>query len=178
MVFLVIISLVFLTTSHTQASEIYPTIGIPLEIVQYASVFMVSFSLGAWMLRERYQHTQTVKNKQNFSTISWRDFEELAGEYYRKKGYSVQVVGGSGGDGGIDLIAKKRFRKTIVQCKHWKNKIGVSIVREMFGVMHAESAHRVVIICSGQFTSEAIAFAEGKPIELVDGPTFIKRLNK
>ena len=40
----------------------------------------------------------------------------------------------------------------------------------MFGIMVAESAATVSVLTSGYFTQEAKNFAEGKPIDLVDGP--------
>jgi restriction system protein len=57
-----------------------------------------------------------------------------------------------------------------VQCKQWRSKnVGVAVIREMFGVMTAESASKVVIICCGGFTRDATSFAENKPIELIGG---------
>ena len=47
--------------------------------------------------------------------------------------------------------------------------LGVSVVREMFGVMIAERTTTVLIVSSGQFTGEAERFAEGKPIRLMNG---------
>lgn len=46
----------------------------------------------------------------------------------------------------------------------------------MLGVLARENADRVVIIGTGYFTKEAQAWANGQPIELVDGPTLLKRL--
>jgi len=51
-----------------------------------------------------------------------------------------------------------------VQCKHWRAfKVGVREVRELFGVMVAERAHRAIFIASGSYTREARDFAGGKP---------------
>ena len=56
-----------------------------------------------------------------------------------------------------------------MQCKHWKAwKVNVKPVRELFGVMTAEKADSAIFITSGEYTSEALKFAEGKPIELID----------
>lgn len=75
-----------------------------------------------------------------------------------------------GADGGIDLLLKKDDETHIVQCKQWrKSKIGVAVVREMFGVLKASSAKSVYVVCSGHFTKEAIAFSAKLPITLVDG---------
>ena len=90
-------------------------------------------------------------------------------EAYRRQGYRV-TEGGFGADGGIDLELRKGDERVIVQCKQWKaQKVGVSVVREMFGVLTASNAAKVVVICSGKFTQQAIDFASDKPIVLIDG---------
>ena len=76
-----------------------------------------------------------------------------------------------GADGGVDIRLVKNGETHLVQCKQWRsNKVGVNIVREMFGVMTAQKAASVIIVTSGHFTREAQDFAAGKPIQLVDGP--------
>jgi restriction system protein len=68
-------------------------------------------------------------------------------------------------------VLKKDERCILVQCKQWKAwKVGVPVVREVFGVMTAEKAHRAIIVTSGTFTQDAHTFANGKPIDLVEGP--------
>jgi restriction system protein len=105
-----------------------------------------------------------------FRTISWREFEELVGEAYRRKGYMVTENGGGGADGGVDLILRKGGEKLLVQCKHWKmDKVGVKVARELYGVVAAEAASGGIVISSGTFTQEAKDFARGKPLELLDG---------
>lgn len=107
--------------------------------------------------------------------MSWRDFERLVGEAYRRQGYAVlQETGGGGPDGGIDLVLQKDG-KHVVQCKHWKAyRVGVKEVRELLGLVTAELAERGVLITSGRFTSEAQAFARGKPLTLVDGAQLLE----
>jgi restriction system protein len=108
-------------------------------------------------------------------TISWQKFEVLVGETYRRKSYTVSESGGGGADGGVDLILRKNGEKLLVQCKHWKMaKVGVKVVRELYGVVAAEGATGGVVISSGTFTQESRDFARGKPIELVDGSELIK----
>lgn len=106
----------------------------------------------------------------NLSTISWHQFEELVGEAYRRMGYQVTGNTCGGADGGIDLMLRKGGEKTLVQCKHWKSsQVGVSIIREHYGVMCKEQADHGIVVCSGRFTEDAIAFAKGLPLDLVDG---------
>lgn len=102
--------------------------------------------------------------------LHWKTFEELLGEAYRRQGYTVEENHGTGPDGGVDLRLHKSGRLILVQAKQWKTfKIGVPVVREMYGLMVDQKAQEVRIVTSGRFTQDARAFAQGKPIELVEG---------
>jgi len=103
--------------------------------------------------------------------MSWREFERLVGEAYRLQGYQVTETGGGGADGGIDLVLTKGNEKFLVQCKQWKAyKVGVEVVRELYGVMAAKGATGGFVVTSGQFSGDAKAFADGRNVQLVDGP--------
>jgi restriction system protein len=111
--------------------------------------------------------------------ISWREFEDLVGEAYRRKGYAVTETGGGGADGGVDLILRRGGEKLLVQCKHWKMyKVGVKIVRELYGVVAAERATGGIVISSGTFTQEASDFARGKPLELLNGSELLRLISE
>jgi restriction system protein len=103
-------------------------------------------------------------------SLGWKEFEELVAEAYRRQGYAVKENLGAGPDGGVDLVLKKDGNVILVQCKQWRNvKVGVSVIREMYGIMTARHANGVIIITSGLFTQEAKNFAAGKPMDLVEG---------
>jgi restriction system protein len=103
--------------------------------------------------------------------MSWREFELLVGEAFRLQGYSVTELGGAGADGGVDLVLRKGNERFLVQCKQWKAfKVGVDVVRQLYGVMAAQGAAGGFVITSGTFTTDAKAFAEGRNVKLVDGP--------
>lgn len=58
--------------------------------------------------------------------------------------------------------------KYLLQRKQWKAmKVGVAVVRELYGVMTAERAVGGFVVASGEFTADAQAFAEGRSITLV-----------
>ncbi len=102
--------------------------------------------------------------------ISWQEFERLVGEAFRRRGYTVRETP-AGADGGVDLILERGSRTTLVQCKQWnKRNVDVRTVRELYGVVVAEGAVAGIVVCCGRFTHEARAFAEGEPLELIDGP--------
>jgi len=87
-----------------------------------------------------------------------------------RQGYSVSenIVGGT--DGGADLVPDKDAERFLVRCKHWRaQSVGVSVVRELKGVMAVRGAVGGFVVTSGTFTPEAVAFAAQGNIELVDG---------
>jgi len=106
--------------------------------------------------------------------MSWRQFELLAGEAFRRQGYTVEETGLGGADGGIDLILHRNGQTILVQCKQWKNwQVGVKVVREMYGLLMHHQAAAVKIVALGDYTSDARRFAQGKPIELIHGGELI-----
>jgi restriction system protein len=102
--------------------------------------------------------------------MTWHEFEMLVGEAFRRDGYAVTENGGGGADGGIDLILKKGGEKFLVQCKQWRAyKVGVTTIRELYGVMAAGGAAGGFVVTSGVYTTEAKSFAEDRNIDLIDG---------
>ena len=101
--------------------------------------------------------------------ISWQYFELLVGELFRRRGYAV-VETPAGADGGIDLVARRDGETVLVQCKHWRSRdVGVTVVREVFGVVTAREASGGAVVTGGRFTAEAVKFARQVNIELIDG---------
>lgn len=148
-----------------------------------SGIFAFLFLVGAFMSfiggMRRKKLLNNIDKMESIRNLSWQEFELLVGEYFRRKGYAVQDNGGGGADGGIDLVLTKVNQKTIVQCKRWKNvQVGVSPVRELYGVMVAENASACVFVSSGRYTQEAESFANNKPIELIDGEALYKLISE
>jgi restriction system protein len=102
--------------------------------------------------------------------MSWVEFEAVVAEAFRLQGFSVQERGGPHADGGVDLVARKGSEMFLVQCKQWRAfKVGVDVVRELYGVMAARGAAGGYVVTSGSFTAEASTFADGRNIRLIDG---------
>jgi restriction system protein len=113
--------------------------------------------------------------KPAITSMSWRDFERLVGEVFRRQGFTVSGFGGQGPDGGVDLELTKNGERYLVQCKHWrKRQVGVTVVRELNGVVSAQGAHGGFVVTGGEFSREAREFAESCGIKLVDGPALEK----
>ncbi len=48
--------------------------------------------------------------------------------------------------------------------------MGVDVVRQLYGVMAAKGATGGFVVTSGRFTEDAIGFASGRNVTLIDGP--------
>ena len=103
-------------------------------------------------------------------TLSPQDFEHLVARLYTRLGYRVQVTGGSH-DGGIDLVAEREGRRHYIQCKRYSTRqVPVGAVRDFYGAMADKAASgKGFFITTSTFTLEAERFAQGKPLELIDG---------
>lgn len=153
------------TGQMTKALAMFGQYIVPLAFVLGAFASVVGRRKRANLYE--YVSKQPVKNALN--GISWREFEMLVGEWFRKQGYAVTETGGVA-DGGIDLILNKDGETYLVQCKQWKAyKVGVNIVRELLGVMVTQGASGGYLVTSGVFTKEARHFAEDSNIKLIDG---------
>lgn len=130
--------------------------------------------VSAWRRRERRQMVTDVARSRAADVLdgmTWQQFEKLVGEGFRLQGYWVAETGGGGADGGVDLVLVRGTEKFLVQCKQWRAfKVGVDVVRELYGVMAARGATGGFVVTSGRFTEEAAAFAQGRNVTLIDGP--------
>lgn len=145
------------------------------KVLQYLVplLCLAGAGLSAWRRKERaglLARATGADTSLEVSRMSWQQFELLVGEAFRSQGYKVAELGGAGPDGGVDLVLSKDGARYLVQCKQWRAfKVGVSVVRELFGVMAAQKAAGGFLVTSGRLTEEAKAFAEGKNITLIDG---------
>lgn len=111
--------------------------------------------------------------------LEWKRFEQLCAVYFRTLKFRVEEVG-PGPDDGIDLrlyVGSERRPGVLVQCKAWKSwKVGVKEVRELFGVMASEIVAEGIFMTTSTFTREAVEFARGKSIALIDGDDLLRKL--
>jgi hypothetical protein len=109
---------------------------------------------------------------QDLDTLDPYQFEDLIARLLEKMGLDVEETKRSG-DGGVDVIAHSDEPITgglfVIQCKKYSSKVGVPKVRDLYGVVHHLNASKGILITNADFTQQAKDFAEGKPIELIDG---------
>ena len=129
-------------------------------------------ALVLWRRRRASLQTQVVADgtRRALAQMSWQAVEELVGEYFRRREFSVTESRRAGPDGGFDLELTKRGEYYLVQCKHWHTpSVDVDTVREFHRVMAARHAVRGFVVTSGSFSNEAQKFAESREIELING---------
>lgn len=144
--------------------------------------FVIGAGISAYGKHKRAALFTDVQGGSSASVLngmSWQEFEMLVGEAFRRRGYTVSETGGGGADGGVDIVLRKDGEKFLVQCKQWKAyKVGVTTIRELYGVMAAGGAAGGFVVTSGVFTQEAKSFAEGRNIDLIDGSELTAMIKK
>jgi restriction system protein len=119
--------------------------------------------------RRLFADTKRTAEDADLLNLTWQDFEHLVGQAFRERGFAVTETD-AGPDGGVDLELRKDGELHLVQCKRWRaRKVGVEVVRELYGVMSARGAVGGYVVSSGVFSDEAKHFAAGRNIDLWDG---------
>lgn len=146
-------------------------------ILQYVlpALLLAGAAISAWAVFQKHRNYANVAGELGqdaLEMLSWREFEQLVAEFFRRKGFAVENRGGHMPDGGVDLVASIGDDRYLVQCKHWRvQRVGVAVVREICGVAAAEGAAGVFVVTSGSFTEEARKFVADNriDIELITG---------
>lgn len=163
-------------TDNQLINMVFKALAIPAPYFAIFISLIAPFSF--FNARRKAKQLDAQKSIETIRQLHWRNFEELVAEAYRRQGYRV-TEGGFGADGGIDLELRKGEELILVQCKQWKaQKVGVSVAREMFGVLTASNANKVIVICSGKFTQQAIVFASDKPVTFIDGNELLSLIHE
>ena len=143
--------------------------------IPIAALFLAFAVLSAFHAWRRGTLLESQTSLDSIRNMSWKSFEFLVSEAFRRRGYSVSENLGSGADGGIDLVVSRHSERHLVQCKNWKTRtVGVAPVRELYGLVTAESADGGILVCTGTYSKEAEQFSKGKPLRLVDGAELLR----
>jgi restriction system protein len=92
--------------------------------------------------------------------IGPRKFEEVVAELLSRQGYEVQLTPSSR-DGGFDIYAAKKEGLGqflyLVECKRLvpPRKVGVGVVRSLYGTVQSRRATAGVVVTTSHFTSDA-----------------------
>ncbi len=108
----------------------------------------------------------------NINSLTGQEFEKLVYDIFTRMGFRSQLTKTSG-DGGIDIIAHYDglvFKgKYLIQCKRWISTVGEPELRDLYGTTVAENALKGILVTTSTFSRQALEFAKGKNLELIDG---------
>lgn len=111
-----------------------------------------------------------IERPELLDNIEGREFEELVGQWFRKKGYNVEYDFHHR-DRGYDFIVQPfQNSKAIIEVKKYKttSQVPVSVVRQLVGTMSLEQVPVGIVISSAPFTKSAKYFVEDiKPTVLL-----------
>jgi hypothetical protein len=108
----------------------------------------------------------------------WFSFEKDMANLLRKIGYQIIQMSQPGNPGGVDIFATKKTssqrEEWLVQCKLYKNTVGVSVVEQLLGSLTdyqsgQTKALRGMVITTSQFSPDAQRLAVKHGIHLMDG---------
>ena len=109
--------------------------------------------------------TYLARKPEDLRIINPRKFEEVLAEIFKNQGYEVELTPPSR-DGGRDLMLVQKASigsiLTLVECKRYSetNKVGVGVVRSLYGVVESERATNGLVATTSYFTKGAVDFRE------------------
>lgn len=113
-----------------------------------------------------------LEARPNLMDLTPSDFEVLVSNLFSKMGLDTKLTRSSK-DGGVDAVAFDTRPvlggKVVIQAKRYRDTVGVSAVRDLYGTMLNEGANKGILVCTSGYGPDAYNFSKDKPIELIDG---------
>lgn len=113
-----------------------------------------------------------LDRRPNLMELTPGEFESLITNLFQRMGLETRQTQASR-DGGVDCVAfdpRPIFGgKVVIQAKRYKNTVGVSAVRDLYGTLQNEGASKGILVTTSGFGKASFEFASGKPIELLSG---------
>ncbi len=122
-----------------------------------------------------------LDQRPNLMELTPSEFESLITNLFGKMGLETRLTKPSR-DGGVDCVAYDLRPvlggKVVIQAKRYKNTVGVSAVRDLFGTVHNEGASKGILVTTSGYGKSSFDFANGKPLELFDGSNLLHLLSE
>lgn len=113
-----------------------------------------------------------LESRPNLLDLTPGDFEVLVSNLFSQMGLDTKLTRASR-DGGVDAVAFDTRPilggKVVIQAKRYRDTVGVSAVRDLYGTMMNEGATKGILVCTSGYGVDAYKFSQDKPIELIDG---------
>lgn len=109
--------------------------------------------------------------KEDLNAMDGVDFENFCSKWLRKEGYKKIRTTPISGDYGIDLLAEKGGVTYGIQCKRWKDTVGIGAVQEACAGIAYYSCDKAMVITNSEFSQAAENLAEANGVDMIDGET-------
>lgn len=123
----------------------------------------------------------SLDNRPNLMDLDPFQFENLVSNLFSKMNLETKQTRTSK-DGGVDAIAFDTRPilggKIVIQAKRYKNTVGVSAARDLYGTMINEGANKGILVTTSHYGTDTYEFIKDKPIELIDGSGLLYLLNE
>jgi restriction system protein len=116
-------------------------------------------------------------------TLNGYQFQEFVANLFRQLGFRDVKVGPPGADEGIDIEMEQTTDigtvRYIVECKHHPNgTIGRPVIQKLHSEIVTKGRNKGLVVTSGRFSGEAVAYAETVGVELVDEGKLVELCRK
>lgn len=141
---------------------------VPMHPLVVALAVFAAFAVPAavWLTLVR---RRPARQSASFAGMRERDFESLVAAAFRAQGYEPVLADDSPSSVG-ELVLRHERTTFLVECRHFKAaKVDLGVVQALQRAMTARGAGGGFVLSGGRFSREAIAFAGGCGIRLVDG---------
>lgn len=172
--FIVIVKIIdIIVNNYKDRNRYKKPINIPLQKV------LKTYKTDPWDAPHPANEDILKWDKAFLKELEWKLFEDVCMEYLKLKNCDASVTS-IGADGGMDMKVSDNNGNVIAiaQCKAWNKPIGVSLVRELYGVMAAERVKHGIFLTTSDFSNDAKEFAKGKALMLIDGEEFVSVINR
>jgi restriction system protein len=151
----------------------------PAELVPVRPV--LEFSMVDPRFVQEADVLSSIDQRQNLMELTPGEFEALITNLFEKMGLETRLTQASR-DGGVDCVAydpRPIFGgKVVIQAKRYKNTVGVSAVRDLFGTMQNEGASKGILVTTSGYGKASFEFAQNKPLELLSGGNLLYLLEE
>jgi restriction system protein len=117
-----------------------------------------------------------LDDRPNLMDLTPGEFESLVQNLFERMGLETRQTRASQ-DGGVNAVAYDPRPivggKIVIQAKRYKNPVGVSAVRDLYGTLQNEGGSKGVLVTTSRYGRASYDFAKNKPLELIDGPALL-----